>query len=550
MKNVKRAACLLLTAALLIGLFCACSQQPASDKTDTPDGSSKKTLAVAEGGEFKKPIVDEPITVRGWWPPWGFGLAISDSVNGTDSMKAIERETNIHVEWQHPAKGNDSETSFSLFIASGDYPDIMCDISDLYVGGYDKAIEDGVYLKLNDYLDEYAPNYRYAREMDEITLRSTTTDAGNVPGFFTIEMKQPLLAGGLAIRRDWLADIGKEKPVTLDDWHDVLVGFHSMYPDCDYPLRPSTDGTFEASMFVSAWNIGFGFYNDNGTIKYGQIQPEFKEYLEMMHKWYDEGLLGDFWAQTSGDAIDDEARLANGIAGAAVLPIALVGDEAVRVRQYADDPDYYMDGISAPVRKAGDKIHFRTTAERVSLCTAISAKSEHIIECIRWCDYLYTEEGAMYKNYGEKGITYDYDENGKLYYTDKILNNPDGIFFIDALFGYIAGNAGPGYGDVTRLNYLEDEITVAKKSYMSDIWYTDDADYVLPSGVQLSSDESMVYAKYYSDIETYVAENTVAFINGSRPLSEFDAFVKAIKDMGIEECIKVKQAALERFVKR
>jgi putative aldouronate transport system substrate-binding protein len=68
--------------------------------------------------------------------------------------------------------------------------------------------------------------------------------------------------------------------------------------------------------------------------------------------------------------------------------------------------------------------------------------------------------------------------------------------------------------------------------------------------VQLSSDESMIYAKYYSDIETYVAENTVAFINGTRPISEFDAFVKAIKDMGIDECIKVKQAALERFVNR
>ena len=37
---------------------------------------------------------------------------------------------------------------------------------------------------------------------------------------------------------------------------------------------------------------------------------------------------------------------------------------------------------------------------------------------------------------------------------------------------------------------------------------------------------------------------------GKEPLEKLDEYVNTIKEMGIEECIKVRQAALERFNKR
>lgn len=33
------------------------------------------------------------------------------------------------------------------------------------------------------------------------------------------------------------------------------------------------------------------FYVDNGKIKFGQMEPGFKSYLELMNKWYEKGYI-------------------------------------------------------------------------------------------------------------------------------------------------------------------------------------------------------------------------------------------------------------------
>ena len=48
---------------------------------------------------------------------------------------------------------------------------------------------------------------------------------------------------------------------------------------------------------MSAYRIGtssgtFGaMYNDNGTVKYAPIEDGFKDYLEVMNRWYENGLI-------------------------------------------------------------------------------------------------------------------------------------------------------------------------------------------------------------------------------------------------------------------
>ena len=32
-------------------------------------------------------------------------------------------------------------------------------------------------------------------------------------------------------------------------------------------------------------------YNDNGTVKYAPIEDGFKDYLEVMNRWYENGLI-------------------------------------------------------------------------------------------------------------------------------------------------------------------------------------------------------------------------------------------------------------------
>ena len=50
------------------------------------------------------------------------------------------------------------------------------------------------------------------------------------------------------------------------------------------------------------------------------------------------------------------------------------------------------------------------------------------------------------------------------------------------------------------------------------------------------------------EIGRYVKENLVKFINGSRPLSEYDDYLKQCYDMGAEKLIEIKQQALDRYM--
>ena len=63
----------------------------------------------------------------------------------------------------------------------------------------------------------------------------------------------------------------------------------------------------------------------------------------------------------------------------------------------------------------------------------------------------------------------------------------------------------------------------------------------------MTAEEGSRFNSSYIDIQTFVQENTVKFITGSKPLAEFDAFVDGIKAMDIEGCVALKQAALDRY---
>ena len=46
---------------------------------------------------------------------------------------------------------------------------------------------------------------------------------------------------------------------------------------------------------------------------------------------------------------------------------------------------------------------------------------------------------------------------------------------------------------------------------------------------------------------TYASENAAAFINGTRSLDEWDAFVEQVKSIGLTDVLDTYQAALDRY---
>ena len=85
----------------------------------------------------------------------------------------------------------------------------------------------------------------------------------------------------------------------------------------------------------------------------------------------------------------------------------------------------------------------------------------------------------------------------------------------------------------------------------ADVWDTNaDSDYQMPTAISMTADESERYSAIYSDIQTLISENLSKFAVGERSMDEWDDFVQQIQDMGIQECIELKQAAVDRFYTR
>ncbi|MEG1687304.1 MAG: hypothetical protein RR276_05420, partial [Angelakisella sp.] len=177
-----------LMATAMVAVSLAGCGAPAKSESSTGSSSLPATAssasAVSSAPESKAegvqlPLTDQPVTLTVWRPLHPSAAKYITNTSETDSAVALEKATGVHVEYTHPPVGQES-TSFSILLASGDYPDITQMNNVEYPGGGDAALNDGVFLKLNDLIDKYAPDYKALRESSEEKRKMTITDNGNI----------------------------------------------------------------------------------------------------------------------------------------------------------------------------------------------------------------------------------------------------------------------------------------------------------------------------------------------------------------------------------
>ncbi len=491
---------------------------------------SKKDSEVSTG-------TNKNVTLKYWQEFSVNASAGMKSMNENAAYKEVEKKTGVHIEFIHPAEGQAQE-QFNLLINNKELPDIIQDYAGGYPGGYDKAIEDGVYLKLNDYIDKYAPNYKKLRESNKEIAKQTITDAGNIYAFSCIQNVVEPAWWGPVIRKDWLDELGLKTPTTMDEWYTVLKAFKEK-KNVEAPLSFPKSGYDINGTFVSAYDIGPGFYKKDDKVKFGFIEPGFKEYLTEMNKWYKEGLIDKDFA--TRDRKSKEAMYTSGKAGAYMAAYGNVDMYAASLK--ANDPKGQFGAAVYPSLKAGETVHYRNNnTYNKGYDAVITSSSKNPVEAVKWFDYGYSEEGAMLFNYGIKDVSYKM-VNGKPEFTELLTKNPSGLSFWAEGDQYKVA-IGPYLRDYAAVPPFSNEAKDGMEQ-----WTKAKDDYVMPS-VTLTAAESEKYSSIMSEVDTYKNEKILKFIIGAEPISNFDNYVKEIKKMNIDEAIKIQQAALDRYNKR
>jgi len=549
---MKKIIPLLLLLTIIFSIAAGCAKQEGT--TPTPSGTQKPGTTTgqpgeepaesAKPGEVKLPLVDDRVEFDIWSMAFDSGTGLEDA-NGSDAYQKLEQLTNVHINWQHPSQA-DTITQFNLIVQSQDFPDCFQNYVSMYIGGLDKYIDDEIIIDVTELVKSYAPNYNYVRSAPDV-VKGTVTDSGRMPGLFGIKKTlQPSWMGPVT-RADWLKELGIESPVTMDDYHDMLVKFRDE-KNCEVPISVNNTGLFQ--LVSQAWGLGVGFYHVDGVVKFGPIEPEFKEYLALMKKWYDEGLIEKDFYTVNGSRAYDTSYTLTGRVGVWNVAYNFM---QTNLMLSAEDPTYDLAAIPCPVFNKGDirEIGLETYIQVDRFqgnIAAITTQCKDPVTLVRWFDYLFTEEGGILGSYGIENLSFVFNEEGKPEFTELVYNNPDGLAAFTAMNRYAMSPNQVMLYDWERelLPNMYPQALEAPR-----IW---DANYedkrTLPSMMSITSEESQEYASIMNDVNTLINETIVTFIIGSKSLDEFDDFVNTVKALRIDDAIAIQQAALDRYNNR
>lgn len=473
---------------------------------------------------------------------------LKPSINDVPFYQEWQKRIGVPLRFSEVSPAQASE-AFSVLLASGNLPDIIeYNWLSGVPGGPEKALQDGYIIRLNELIDQHAPNLKKFLQSHPELDKLIKTDNGDYYAFpFLKEGGMTTQWAGPVLRNDWLQELELSVPETIDDWHTVLTAFKER-KGAKVPLTFSSQTHvlqgFMDGAFIGAFGVIREFYIDEGQVKYGPLEPGYKQFMETMSNWREEGLLDANFSQN--DRKTQDAHIITGEAGATYSSGANI-DKWEAALQTGDSKAAFI-FAPYPVLKKEDTPKFGQEAwlygEEGS--AAISGTSKHAELAVQLLDYAYSEEGYLLFNYGTEGQSYTLN-NGKPELTELVTNNPDQLSYLEALSLYThTVNPGPYVGS----KELIERLAITNEDHNYDRWKTDNLKHVLPP-VSISAEESNEYARIMTDVNTLVDETTLKVILGAVSAEEAHHDLAAkLNALGIQRALEIQQAAYNRFLSR
>lgn len=496
-------------------------------------------LSIVTNGENIEKITKKPTEVT--------ILGIQNGKVFDDNWSVFQeafKDTNIKLKNVGSKNLTDEIQAFNLAVASGELPDIIS-------LNYPDKLEDlgmqGGVIPLNDLIDKYAPNIKAFFEKYPRYKKDAVAADGNIyfiPDYYDwYAMKA---AQGLYIRKDWLDKLNLKVPDTMEEFYNVLKAFKTQDPNGNGIADevPYFDRTteFADKELLGLFGAEIGFYVDGNTVKFGPTQERFKEAMKEVIKWYKEGLI-DQEIFTRGFQARDY-MLRNNLGGATF-------DWFTSTTSYNSDKnlkekvkDFEFIAIAPPLYKGK---RYAPDARTTYLGGwAITAAAKDPVAIIKYFDYWFTPKGYELGNWGVEGDTFKRDENGKKYFTDKVMKAKDKtplqVLRDEGAQFRIGGPQDYEYekawGDPQANEWME--------------WYTKEGFIVEPMPtLKYTTEENKKLQKIKTQLDMTVKEMCQKWILGSEDFDKtYDGFVKRLNSIGLEEALDINQKAYDRFMKQ
>ena len=266
----------------------AVSEAEGTAKEDLPFSKYPETVTVHLGGSMD-PNAKLPD-----------GMSYDDN----SYTRLLKDDLNIEVVYDWVTSSSDFDEKMNLCIGSGTIPELM----NVKATQYRALLKYDMIQPLDQYFEDYASDILkgYVESGGEELKKCITNDKGEMmaipaPSMMVGEMNE------MWIRQDWLDKLGLEAPRTWDEMVKVAEAFVTQDPDGNGEddtigiLGPGNsnhindigDNQFGLDpLFCSFQSYPqYWLQDEDGTVKYGSIQPETRTALEKIQKLYTDKLI-------------------------------------------------------------------------------------------------------------------------------------------------------------------------------------------------------------------------------------------------------------------
>jgi putative aldouronate transport system substrate-binding protein len=517
----------ILLMAMVFSLLAGCQQSDTGETnvTKTEDAAEKTTEDVIE--ELPKHFVSKDLIELTIHLPFDEHIVFEEA----------EKMTNVRLKSTVSPSATQTGEVYNVMLASGKIPDI--------VHGVIKSINQygpaGAYIPLDELIDEHAPNIKAFLESEPEVKAIVSAGDGKLYCLPFINDGEP--ERGYFVREDWLEKLNLSMPETRDDLYGVLKAFRENDPnengekdEIPFFARSATNMLEMCHMFGLSYTR---FISEDGKVKWPYYTREWKDFLLMLKKWYDEGLIDpEIWTR-GGNSRD--VLLGENLGGMTRDWFGSTAEYNVKLKDKV--PGFSFVAMPPPVDINGRQWE-PTRRERIGdKGWAIGKNNEHVIETIKYFDFWYSEEGRRLMNFGREGIEYTM-EDGKPVFKDVVLESELGALPYLRTIG-----AQTEIGTIQDYNYelqwVNEHARKGVELYRNGGYY--DYNPIMPK-VALNMSEQKVSDNLIGGIWTYSQEMTQKFMLGTEDIeTEFDKYMQIYKEeYKIEEWLEVSQSAYDR----
>lgn len=533
-KNVlKKLSAFLLCGAMVIGSMTGCGNDAKESSESQAKGNSVESSGTQKSSSVEE-VPEEPVKLTMW-----SSFKCEDQVDNpgdTAFYQTIEEACNVELEF---VDSTGSTEALSVLIGTNTLPDLVYCMGSEIAGGIQSLLSGGAIVPMNELMDQgWMPNFSAMLENDPELAEAAQNSDGQYA--WAGDYKTPdgvSYTEGYMIRQDWLDELGLEAPKTVADMEEVLLAFKEKYGALGMAFSWNSKNSL-----ATAWGVGEGFYLDGDVVKYGYYEDVYKEFLTLANRWVDLGIMDpDTFSQ---DQDTFWSKMATGKYG---FVYGFRGGDFNKINTFEDEASRNWVPIAFPTLVEGEEYQFNKTAARYTDNRGIfvSSNCENQEAAARVIDYLFSEEGQELHTWGVEGESFEV-VNGEKVYTDKVLNNPDGLTFTSALAFYtgeVLNSAG-----LHTVEHINRSLTYDTQVLANELWTLNTSDNIALPAVTMTEEELAEYNMLITDIDTHATENRMKFILGNKSLDEFEKFQEELKDLGIERCIELQQAAYDRSI--